>query len=68
LATTGSLKGGGRFNPPSEFGALYTSLEATTAAKDVARGLRQRGIDPEQFPGGAWWAYELEVELEPCSI
>jgi RES domain-containing protein len=64
LATTGSLKGGGRFNPPSGFGALYTSLEATTAAKEVARGLRQRGIDPEQFPEGARWVYELEVRLE----
>ncbi|MFI5091998.1 MAG: RES family NAD+ phosphorylase [Candidatus Acidiferrales bacterium] len=64
LATTGSLKAGGRFNPPSEFGALYTSLEATTAAKEVARGLRQRGIDPELFPEGAWWVYELEVRLQ----
>ena len=64
LVTTGSLKAGGRFNPPNEFGALYTSVEATTAAKEVARGLRQRGIDPDQFPEGAWWVYELEVELE----
>jgi RES domain-containing protein len=64
LATTGSLKAGGRFNPPSEFAALYSSLESTTAAQEVARGLRQRGIDPEQFPEGAWWLYELEVELE----
>jgi RES domain-containing protein len=64
LATTGSLKAGGRFNPPNEFSALYTSLEAATAAKEVARGLRQRGIDPKQFPEGAWWVYELEVKLE----
>lgn len=64
LAITGSLKAGGRFNPPNEFGALYTSLDATTAAKEVARGLRQRGVDPGQFPEGAWWVYELEVRLE----
>jgi RES domain-containing protein len=64
LATTGSLKAGGRFNPPNEFGALYTSLEATTAAKEVARGLRQRGVDPDQFREGAWWVYELELKLE----
>ena len=64
LATTGSLRAGGRFNPPNEFGALYTSFEETTAAKEVARGLKQRGIDPDQFPDRAWWVYELEVKLE----
>jgi len=64
LATTGSLKAGGRFNPPNEFGALYTSLDPKTAAQEVARGLSARGIEPEQFPEGAWWVYELEVKLE----
>lgn len=64
LATTGSLKAGGRFNPPNEFGALYTSLDPKTAAQEVARGLRARGVDPEQFLDGAWWVYELEVKLE----
>jgi RES domain-containing protein len=63
LGTTGSLKAGGRFNPPNAFGALYTSLEAPTALKEVAKGLRLRGIDPEQFPEDAYWIYELEVRL-----
>jgi RES domain-containing protein len=64
LVTTGSLRAGGRFNPPSEFGALYTSLDAATATREVARGLRQRGVDPTEFPSGAWWIYELEVKIE----
>jgi RES domain-containing protein len=64
LATAGSRKAGGRFNPPNEFGALYTSLDAKTAAQEVGKGLRARGIDPEQFPEGAWWVYEVEVKLE----
>jgi RES domain-containing protein len=64
LATTGSLKAGGRFNPPNGFGALYTSLDPKTAAQEVAKGLRARGIDPVQFPDGAWWVYELEAKLE----
>jgi RES domain-containing protein len=64
LATTGSLNAGGRFNPPNEFGALYTSLDAETAAQEVARGLTARGLDPDQIPEGAWWVYELEVKLE----
>lgn len=64
LATTGSLNAGGRFNPPNEFGALYSSLDVATAVKEVARGLSQRGIDPDRFPEGNWWVYELEVKLE----
>jgi RES domain-containing protein len=64
LATTGSFNAGGRFNPPNEFGALYTSLNANTAAQEIARGLRQRGVELEQFPEGKWWVYELEVKLE----
>ncbi len=63
LATSGSLQAGGRFNPPHVFGAIYASLEAQTAVQEVARGLRVRGIDPQQFPPAAWWCYELEVRL-----
>jgi RES domain-containing protein len=64
LVTVGSLKAGGRFNPPNEFAVLYTSFDPATASKEVARGLHQRGIDPLQFPPGSWWVYELEVEIE----
>lgn len=64
LGTGGSLTAGGRFNSPREFAALYTSLDPVTAAKEVARGLKLRGIDPSQFPPGSWWMYELEVEVE----
>jgi RES domain-containing protein len=64
LGTIGSLKAGGRFNPPGEFAVLYTSLDPSTAAKEIARGLKQRGIDPSQFPPGSWWVYELEVEID----
>jgi RES domain-containing protein len=64
LATSGSSKAGGRFNPPNEFGALYTSVDAKTAAQEVERGLKAHGIDPMQFPEGAWWVYELEVKLD----
>lgn len=63
LATAGSLQAGGRFNSPGEFGALYTSFEAATAVQEVGKALRQRGIDPTQFPPGSWWIYELEVVL-----
>jgi RES domain-containing protein len=64
LGTVGSLRAGGRFNAPGEFAALYTSLRPVTASKEVARGLKQRGIDPSQFLPGSWWMYELEVEIE----
>jgi RES domain-containing protein len=64
LGTVGSLRAGGRFNAPGEFAVLYTSLDPVTAGKEVARGLKQRGIDPSQFPPGSWWMYELEVEIE----
>lgn len=64
LSVAGSLRAGGRFNPPGGFGALYTSVEEATAAAEVARGLRQRGIDPSEYPEGYWWMYELEVRLD----
>lgn len=64
LGTAGSLKAGGRYNPPGGFGALYTSLDAGTAAAEVAKSLRTRGINPGEYPAGAWWTYEVEVKLD----
>lgn len=64
LGTTGSFKAGGRYNPPNEFGALYTSFAAATAAEEVAKGLRLRGVDPGKFLEGDYWIYELELNLE----
>jgi RES domain-containing protein len=63
LATSGSLRSGGRFNTQSEFGALYTSLDGATAVAEVARGLQLRGINVREYPEGAYWMYELEVTL-----
>ena len=60
----GSLGAGGRYNVPGEFGALYASLEPETAATEIARGLKRRGVDPRSYPEGDWWVYRVEVSLE----
>jgi len=36
----------------------------TATKEEVAKGLRQRGVDSERFPNGSWWVYELEVKLK----
>ena len=36
---------GGRFNPPGEFGALYTALDEDTAWFEVASRFRREGIE-----------------------
>jgi len=64
LSTEGSRKAGGRYNSAGEFAALYTSSNESTAVAEVARGLRQRGVDPAAYPPGTWWAYELAVEID----
>ena len=64
LSTEWNLKNGGRYNPPGEFPALYASLRESTAAAEKARSERLRGIDPEQYPPGEWWAYELALDFE----
>ncbi len=61
LSTEGSRKTGGRYNPPGDFGALYAALESETAAAEVARGLRLRGVDPAGFAADDWWEYEIEL-------
>lgn len=64
LSVEGSFKAGGRYNIAGRFGALYTSLDETTAAAEVARRLNLGGIDPAAYPPGEWWDYEVEVELD----
>jgi len=44
LATTGSLKQGSRWNPPGEFGAVYTSLSESTARAELLRMAQRRGV------------------------
>lgn len=41
----GSQRQGGRFNPPGEFGALYTSTDEDTAWIEVAARFEREGID-----------------------
>ena len=36
---------GGRFNPPGEFGALYTAMDEDTAWTEVASRFRREGIE-----------------------
>ena len=64
LTTEGSRKQGGRYNPPTEFGALYSSLERDTAIAEVARGLKRRGVEPTSYPEGVYWSFQLSIELE----
>jgi RES domain-containing protein len=40
---------------------LYASLEKVTAVAEVAKGLKTRGINPEEYGPDDWWAYELEL-------
>jgi RES domain-containing protein len=65
MSTEGSRKAGGRYNPPGDFGALYAALEPETAAAEVARGLRLRGVDPAGFAADDWWEYEIELRAAP---
>jgi RES domain-containing protein len=57
------LKAGGRYNPPEEFGAVYSSLSDSTAIAEVTRGLERRGIDPGAYEASRWWVYEVDVAL-----
>lgn len=64
LSVEGSLKGGGRYNRAGEFGALYSSLDNSTAVQEVVRGLVLRRVDPAHYSIGDWWDYELELKVE----
>jgi RES domain-containing protein len=55
---------GGRSNDPGIPAVLYTALEKETAAAEVERGLRLRGINPQAFGPEDWWIYELRVDLD----
>jgi len=39
-----SQAAGGRFNPPGEFGALYTASDTDTAWEEVAARFRRQGV------------------------
>lgn len=50
-ALAGSRRVGGRFNPSSEFGAIYLSLEAETALAELERRAKRSGVEVDQlFP------------------
>ena len=40
----GSQAAGGRFNPPGEFGAIYTASDTATAWEEVAARFRRQGV------------------------
>lgn len=61
LSSRGSELNGGRFNLPGTKGILYASFEKVTAVAEVAKGLKARGINPNEYGPDDWWAYELEL-------
>lgn len=61
LSSRGSEHNGGRYNFPGTKGVLYASFERVTAAAEVEKSLRTRGINPKEYAAGDWWAYELEL-------
>lgn len=48
-ALIGSMRSGGRFNPPGEFGAIYVSLEKDTAIAELKRRAAQTGIGVDKL-------------------
>jgi RES domain-containing protein len=63
LSTVGCQRNGGRYHERGIAGVLYTSFDKATAVAEVVRGLRARGIDPNNFGPGDWWAYEMRVSV-----
>jgi RES domain-containing protein len=61
LSSRGSELNGGRYNLPGTKGVLYASLDKVTAVAEIAKGLKTRGINPEEYGPDDWWAYELQL-------
>jgi len=61
LSSRGSELNGGRYNSPGTKGVVYAPFDKATAVADVAKGLKTRGINPEDYGPDHWWAYELEL-------
>lgn len=55
---------GGRWNAAGIPAVLYTALDKDTAAAEVERALRSRGINPQAFGPDDWWIYEFWVDLD----
>lgn len=63
LSTLGSRANGGRYNERGVAGVLYTSLDKPTAIAEIIRGLRTRGVDPNNFGPEDWWAYQIRISF-----
>lgn len=50
LSIKGSLLSGGRWNPPNEFGAIYTSLTNETVYGEIERYCKRRGLKITDMP------------------
>lgn len=59
LSSQGSELNGGRYSSPGTKGVLYASFDQATAVAEVAKGLKMRGINTEDYGPDDWWAYEL---------
>lgn len=44
-----SMRVGGRFNPPGEFGAVYVALDRETALRELERRISLSGLPREHF-------------------
>jgi RES domain-containing protein len=59
--TTGSFLGGGRWNRKGQYGALYTSLERSTAEREIAKQARDKSLRPSDL--GQRDCVELSVRI-----
>jgi len=48
-ATSFSRSAGGRWNPPGEFGALYTTTDEDDIEREMERAAEKRGITPKDL-------------------